>query len=79
MSVKGTKSGSEQGFSMVELLVIVAVIAIVMMFLLPALQMAKNKGLDAVCMTNLKQFGLAGYMYWGDNDCLLYTSPSPRD
>jgi len=68
MSVKGTKSGSEQGFSMVELLVIVAVIAIVMMLLLPALQRAKNKGLDIVCMSNLMQFGKAGHMYWGDND-----------
>ena len=62
MSVKGTKSGSEQGFSMVELLVIVAVIAIVMMLLLPALQRAKNKGLDIVCMSNLMQFGKAGHM-----------------
>ena len=68
MSVKGTKSGSEQGFSMVELLVIMAIIAIVMMLLLPALQRAKNKGLDIVCMSNLMQFGKAGHMYWGDND-----------
>ena len=68
MSDKGTKSGSEQGFSMVELLVIMAIIAILMMLLLPVLQRAKHKGLDAVCMSNLKQFGLAGHMYWGDND-----------
>tara|TARA_B100000674_G_scaffold495605_1_gene523480 strand:- start:160 stop:930 length:771 start_codon:yes stop_codon:yes gene_type:complete len=68
MSDKGTKSGSEQGFSMVELLVIMAIIAIVMMLLLPALQRAKNKGLDIVCMSNLMQFGKAGHMYWGDND-----------
>ena len=44
MSDKGVKSGSKQGFSMVELLVIMAIIAIVMMLLLPALQRAKNKG-----------------------------------
>ena len=68
MSVKGAKSGSEQGFSMVELLVIMAIIAILMMLLLPVLQRAKHKGLDAVCMSNLKQLGLAGHMYWGDND-----------
>ena len=68
MSDKGTKSGSEQGFSMVELLVIMAIIAILMMLLLPALQRAKNKGLDIVCMSNLMQFGKAGHMYWGDND-----------
>ena len=64
MSDKGTKSGSEQGFSMVELLVIMAIIAIVTMLLLPALQRAKNKGLDIVCMSNLMQFGKAEW-HWG--------------
>ncbi|MBO60657.1 MAG: hypothetical protein CMO63_01620 [Verrucomicrobiales bacterium] len=63
-----TRSKNEQGFTAVELLVIVAIIFILMLLLLPVLQRMKMKGLDTVCMSNLKQFGLAGNMYWADND-----------
>ena len=44
-----------------------AVIMILMLLLLPVLQRMKLKGQDTICMSNLRQFGLAGQMYWGDN------------
>ena len=56
------------GFSLVELLVVIAVIAVLASLLLPVLSAAKRRAHDTVCIGNLRQLGLAGQMYWNDND-----------
>ena len=53
-------------FTLVELLVVIAIIAILMAILMPALKRAKEQGKDAVCKSNLHQWGLYWLMYAGD-------------
>jgi len=53
-------------FSLIELLVTIAVIAILIGILVPALNMAKQKAIDLHCINNLKQFGTAFMTYRSD-------------
>ena len=47
-----------RGFSLVELLVVVAVIGILVALLLPAVQAARESSRRAVCSNNLRQYGI---------------------
>ena len=56
------------GFTLVELMIVIAIIAILASLLLPVLSTAKRRAHDTVCAGNLRQLSLAGQMYWSDNE-----------
>jgi len=72
----GTDRGSKQagaarrgvgGFTLIEVLVVVAVIAVLLSILLPALTRARDSGRRVVCMSNQRQLWLAWSMYADSN------------
>jgi len=61
------RSYSRQGFSLIELLIVVAVIAIVAGLLLPALSQARRQARRSQCLNNQRQLLLTWHLYNGDN------------
>ena len=55
-------------FTLVELLVVLAVTALLAALLLPVLGSGKGAAQRLQCVSNLHQLGLAAQMYWDDHD-----------
>ncbi len=65
-----------RGFTQVELLMVIAIIAILFALLLPVLSNAKSRARRTACLNDLKQINLGVHLYAGDNgDTLPNTGP----
>lgn len=80
-----SKNTSRKSFTLIELLIAVAIIAILAGLLLPALSSARAKGQMISCASNQKTIALMSIQYAGDNDDFMppayndnYLNPAPN-
>ncbi len=66
---------TKNAFTLIELLVVIAIIAILAAILFPVFAQAKAAAKKSVTLSNLKQIGLAVYMYSNDYDDQLGDCP----
>ncbi|MFH1614041.1 MAG: prepilin-type N-terminal cleavage/methylation domain-containing protein [Planctomycetota bacterium] len=78
----GKQRCASKGFTLVELLVVIAVIAVLLSVLVPALNSARERARRVVCANQHKQLGLAMGLYAQDNSdylppCAIYSQYMP--
>jgi type II secretory pathway pseudopilin PulG len=59
--------GDERAFTLLDLMVVIATLAILAALMLPALGRSDDHGTRMVCLNNLRQMGMAANMYVADN------------
>ena len=70
LPMKRNMSQFLHGFTLLELLVVIVIIGLLAAFLLPVLGRAREGARRAQCANNLRQHGIAWYLYLDDhNDC----------
>ena len=62
------RRGYSRGFTLLELLIVIAIIALLSALLYPVFQSARNKAHAITCSSNLRQIGLGISAYEADNE-----------
>lgn len=62
---------SRQGFSLLELLVVIGIIAVLVGILFPSLSRARARSQTVACLSHLRELGKAAQMYADDNEDVL--------
>lgn len=66
-----------RAFTLVELLVVLAIISVLLSILLPSLHLVKVRAFRTGCMSNLKQIDLAMRLYLGDSESTFPCAEDP--
>jgi len=72
------KRAEKVGFTLVELLVVIGIIAVLIAILLPALNKAREASNRTACLSNLRTLAQAMMMYAGENKDRLPNSVQPQ-
>ncbi|HXE53029.1 MAG TPA: type II secretion system protein [Tepidisphaeraceae bacterium] len=67
-------SHPRRGFSLLEVLIVVAILAVIAAFLLPAVQHARQLAVQVQCASRLRAIGHAFILYASDNDGHMVTT-----
>jgi len=70
---------SHRGFTLIELLVVISIIALLTAILLPVFFSVRGKARQTVCVSNLRQIGMAISLYAQDADDLYPYGNDPSD
>lgn len=70
--------GRKAGFTLVELLVVVAIMSLLLAIAWPALSGARDHARRAACASNLRQVGVAIHLYAQDFDDMIPFGPAGR-
>src|SRR5436190_24368478 len=68
LACSAAPTGRRGGFTLVELLVVITIVAVLVGMILPALVSARDSAKRSNCANNLHQIGLALMLYAGDNN-----------
>lgn len=66
---------TRRGFTLVELLVVIGVIALLVSVLLPSLNRARQYARQTACLSNIKQLAMALNLYANDHKVFIYWTP----
>ena len=70
---------NKKAFTLIELLVVIVILGIILSLLFPAMGRVREGARRAQCANNLRQHGVAWYLYLDEHDERFPASGAPRD